>query len=150
MDNDNLAKEITSKLLDSLKYNKMNLKIAKDLIKKCEDKARALKVPVSITVLDNGGNLVAQVRMDDSLLISIPASFNKAYTALSMKMSTKEVYNLVQPGKPFYGLESVAPGKICVFGGGVPIIKEGICIGSVGVSGGTTMQDIEISEACLS
>jgi len=87
--------------------------------------------------------------MNDSMLISISAALNKAYTAIALKMSTEKLYDLVLPGKPFYGLESIEIGKICVFCGGIPIVKNGRFIGAVGVSGGTTEQDILIAKSAL-
>lgn len=149
MINDNLAKEITTKLINSLTNNKLNLKTAKYIIDKCEKKATEMNIPVVITVVDDGGNMIAQHKMDNAILISLSASFNKAYTALSLKMPTEKLYDLVQPGKPFYGLENLIPGKLCVFGGGIPIIKNGIYIGAIGVSGGTSEQDVIIANASL-
>ncbi|WP_315078858.1 heme-binding protein [uncultured Clostridium sp.] len=149
MINDDLAKKITTKLINSLNDNKLKLRTAKDIIDKCEKKADEINIPVVITVVDDGGNMIAQHKMDDAILISLSASFNKAYTAIALKMPTEKLYNLVQPGKPFYGLENIIPGKLCVFGGGIPITKNGNYIGAVGVSGGTSDQDIIIAKASL-
>ncbi|MDS0528234.1 heme-binding protein [Clostridium sp. SHJSY1] len=149
MINENIVNKITETLITSLQSNTLNLKIAKEIITKAEKKAEELKIPVVITIVDEGGNLVAAHRMDDSLLISISASFNKAYTAIALKMPTEQLYDLVLPGKPFYGLESIENGKICVFGGGIPIERNGRFIGAIGVSGGTTEQDILIAKTAL-
>lgn len=149
MVNEDIVNKITETLITSLQSNTITLKIAKEIITKAEEKAEELKVPVVITIVDEGGNLVAAHRMDDSLLISISASFNKAYTAIVLKMPTEKLYDLVLPGKPFYGLESIESGKICVFGGGIPIEKNGRFIGAIGVSGGTTEQDILIAKTAL-
>ena len=70
-------------------------------------KLKKLKVAAVIVIVDEGGNLIAAHRMNDSMLISISASLNKAYTAIALKMSTEKLYDLVLPGKPFYGLESI-------------------------------------------
>ncbi|MDO5516328.1 MAG: heme-binding protein [Clostridium sp.] len=150
MNNDDLAGKITKNLINTLSNKKLTLKEAESLIKNCENKAEELGIPVVITVLDNGGNLIAEHRMDDALLISISASFNKAYTSLALKMPTSEVYKLVQPGMPFYGLESIIPGKMCVFAGGLPIMHNNVCIGGIGVSGGTTEQDDLIVNSAFS
>lgn len=149
MVNEDIVNKITETLITSLQSNTITLKIAKEIITKAEEKAEELKVPVAITIVDEGGNLVAAHRMDDSLLISISASFNKAYTAIALKMPTEKLYDLVLPGKPFYGLESIEKGKICVFGGGIPIEKNRRFIGAIGVSGGATEQDILIAKTAL-
>ncbi|OOM77612.1 heme-binding protein [Clostridium sp. BL-8] len=144
-----MINRITENLITSINNSALTLKIAKKIIQKAEEKAEEIKVATVITVVDEGGNLVAVHRMDDSLLISLSASFNKAYTAIALKMPTEKLYDLVLPGKPFYGLESIESGKICVFGGGIPIIKNGRFIGAVGVSGGTIEQDILIANSAI-
>lgn len=149
MIDENMIKKITENIITSLKCNNLTLEIAKKIIERAEKKANEIKVAAVITIVDEGGNLVAAHRMDDSMLISISASFNKAYTAIALKMSTEKLYDLVLPGKPFYGLESIESGKICVFGGGIPIEQNGHFIGAIGVSGGTTEQDILIAEYAL-
>ena len=149
MIDEDMAKKITENLIISLKSNAITLKMAKKILEQAEEKAEEIKVAAVIAIVDEGGNLIAQHRMDDSMLISISAAFSKAYTAIALKMSTEKLYDLVLPGKPFYGLESIESGKICVFCGGIPIVKNGRFIGAVGVSGGTTEQDILISKSAL-
>ena len=67
------------------------------------------------------------------------ALFNGAYT-------TAALYNSSQPGASLYGIEETN-GVLVVFGGGVPLVVDGIFIGAVGVSGGTTDQDVQVANA---
>ena len=67
----------------------MSLDLALDLIAAARAKANAIGVPMVIAVVDAGGNLVAQLRMDDALLVSIDISRNKAYTAVALKLPTQ-------------------------------------------------------------
>lgn len=150
MIDDDMAKKLTEELIMSIKQLKLNLDSAKKLIAAAENTASKLNIPVCIAIVDDSGNLIAQHKMDNALLISISASLNKAYTAIALKLPTSEVYELVQPGKPFYGLESIEPGRLCVFGGGIPIIKNGHYIGAIGISGGTSEQDILIAQSAIS
>lgn len=150
MIDENMINKIAANIITSLNMNKLTLKMAKEIIEKAEQKANEIKISAVITVVDEGGNLIAAHRMDDSMLISISASLNKAYTAIALKMPTEKLYELVLPGKPFYGLESIENGKLCVFGGGIPIVENERFIGAVGVSGGTVEQDILIAEYSLS
>lgn len=149
MTDEDILNRITEKLVTSFNKTELTLKIAKEIILNGERKAEEINVAAVITIVDAGGNLVAAHRMDDSLLISISASLNKAYTSIALKMPTEQLYDLVLPGKPFYGLESVESGKICAFGGGIPIVKNGRVIGAIGVSGGTIEQDILIAQSAL-
>jgi uncharacterized protein GlcG (DUF336 family) len=45
-----------------------------------------------------------------------------------------------------YGIENSNDGLI-VFGGGVPLVVDGILIGAIGVSGGSAAQDVVVAEA---
>jgi uncharacterized protein GlcG (DUF336 family) len=55
----------------------------------------------------------------------------------------------VQPGGELYPLLAVSGGRYSAMGGGVPLKSEDRVIAGVGVSGGTTEQDIAIVEAAM-
>ena len=46
--------------------SKRNLEVAKKLIESAEAEAKSLGVSMVITILDEGGNLIAKHRMDDA------------------------------------------------------------------------------------
>ncbi|WP_315115063.1 heme-binding protein [Clostridium intestinale] len=147
MINEDMVKKITSDLVSSLKPNKLTLDIAKKLLYKAENKAKEINVPVVIALVDDGGNLIAQHKMDDALLISVSLSLNKAYTSVATKMSTENLSELILPGKPLYTLENIK--NITAVGGGIPIIINGNIIGAIGVSGGSVEEDILIAKSAL-
>lgn len=122
---------------------------AKQLIAAAEQKAAEIGVPMVIAVVDAGGNLVAQHRMDGALLGSISIALDKAYTALALKMSTEEVASVVTPGQPLFGLNTSNNGRFITFGGGFPLVAGGNVIGGLGVSGGTVEEDITVARAAL-
>ena len=72
-----------------------------------------------------------------------------AWTALVHRMPTRDLGPLVQPGAEFYGYESIGRGRTIVFAGGMPIERDGVLVGGVGVSGGSVQQDQEIVDAAL-
>lgn len=78
MINEDLIKKLSSDLISSIKTPKLTLKMAKEILEKAERKAESINVPVVIALVDDGGNLIAQHRMDNSILISIKVSFNKS------------------------------------------------------------------------
>ena len=49
--------------------------------------------------------------------------------------------NQVQPGGPLFGIHNSNDGKICTIKGGIPIVREGECLGAIGVSGGMPDED---------
>lgn len=91
---------------------------------------------ISISVVDEGGNLIFCYRMPDAILASVELSTKKAYTSVAMKNRTSNLQSLTQPDRTLYNLEAISGGKLVTFGGGVPINdKSGRLIGGVGISG---------------
>jgi ATP:cob(I)alamin adenosyltransferase len=122
---------------------------AKEMIAAAEGKAIEIGVPMVIAVVDQGGNLVAQQRMDGALLASISLALDKAYTAVALKMPTNEAAELAIPGRQLFGVNSACGGRMIVFGGGYPLItKDGIA-GGLGVSGGSVDEDMLVAQAGL-
>ena len=122
---------------------------ADKLIADCEKKANDIKVPVVISIVDESGVLCAFRRMPDSTLISVEVAQSKAYTAAALKSPTNKLYDKVQPGGEFFGLDNCSDGKIITFGGGFPIFENGELIGAIGVSGGSADEDMSIARFAL-
>jgi uncharacterized protein GlcG (DUF336 family) len=125
------------------------LKIAKNVAERAEAESIKTKVPVAVTVIDVHGNVVLQHRMPGAPLFSLELSERKAYTSALVRVRTADLVPLVQPGAPLFPLIMVSGGRYSAMGGGVPLTNEGEVIAGVGVSGGTTEQDIAIVEAAV-
>ena len=125
------------------------LGLAKDLAVRVEAEATKARVPVSVCVIDIHGNMVLVHRMNGVPAFSMEISERKAYTSALVGIRTAELLPMTQPGEPLFPLATVAGGKYCAMGGGVPLTSEGEVIAGVGVSGGTTEEDIAIAEAAL-
>lgn len=126
-----------------------NLDLALELIAASKEKAREIKVPMVVAVVDAGGNLVALQRMDQALLVSIDIAVNKAYTAVAIKIPTHELAKIAQPEQPLFGIHNADGGRIVIFGGGFPLKRNEEIIGGIGVSGGSVEEDIQCAEAAL-
>ena len=98
-------------------------------------------VKVVTAVCDAGGNLVAMLRSDDAFIASVDIAMNKAFTSVSLKMTTEELGKLAQPGESLYGIQFTNNNRIVIFGGGVPLTNDGVVVGGFGVSGGTAAED---------
>ncbi|MBP2649307.1 MAG: ATP/cobalamin adenosyltransferase [Firmicutes bacterium] len=122
---------------------------AKLAVAVAQAKAKEIGVPMVVAIVDQGGNLVAEERMDGALLASLSLALDKAYTAAALRMSTEEAAVLAQPGKPLYGLPSTGGGRMVVFGGGVPLTEGGVVVGGLGVSGGSVDEDVLVASAGL-
>jgi uncharacterized protein GlcG (DUF336 family) len=109
-------------------------------------KAHEIGQPMNIAVVDDGGHLVAFVRMDGAIKASIDISTRKARTSILMNAPTSALMDLVQPGAELYGLEQLSGGLV-VFGGGLLLKSDGVVIGAIGVSAGSAEQDVSVAEA---
>jgi uncharacterized protein GlcG (DUF336 family) len=125
----------------------LTLAQAQKVVAAAEAKAQQQGTLMNIAVIDAGGNLKAFARMDGAFLGSIDISLKKAKTARDFNMSSKELGDLAQPGKPLYGIE-VTNGGLAIFGGGELIRdKSGTIIGAIGVSGSSVEDDMAVSQA---
>ena len=125
----------------------MTLEDARRVIAAAEKKAAEIKQPMNIAVVDEGGNLVAHVRMDNAWIGSIDISMNKAFTSRAFDISTKDLGTHSQSGGQFFGIHASNHGRIMVFAGGIPLTRDGKVVGAIGVSGGSGAQDHEVAEA---
>jgi len=111
------------------------------------DRAAEIGISVTITVVDAGGSVRAQHRMDAARFGTLNVSANKAFTATAFGAPTDILAGLVQPGQPLYGFAEAAGGRIVTFGGGLPLVRDGEIVGAIGISGGSVDQDQEIAAA---
>jgi uncharacterized protein GlcG (DUF336 family) len=122
---------------------------AKNIADSVEAESLKRNVPVAVTVIDTHGNVVLVHRMAGAPAFSLELSERKAYTSALVGLRTADLVPLVQPGAELYPLLAVSGGRYSAMGGGVPLMSEGQVIAGVGVSGGTTEQDIAIVEAAM-
>ena len=125
----------------------VTLSDARRVIAAAEAKAADIEQPMNIAVVDAGGNLVAHVRMDRAWLGSIDIAINKAYTARAFDIATKDLAEHSQSGGQFFGIHASNQGRIMIFAGGVPLMRDGQVVGAIGVSGGSGEQDHAVAVA---
>src|ERR1700730_7036963 len=125
----------------------ITLKDARQVIAAAESKARDIGQPMNIAVVDAGGNLVSQLRMDGAWIGSIAISIDKAFTARAFDIATAELAKYSQPGQQFFGIHASNHGRVMIFAGGVPLRRGGAVIGAIGVSGGSGDQDQAVATA---
>jgi uncharacterized protein GlcG (DUF336 family) len=122
---------------------------ARRVIAAAEKKAAEIGQPMNIAVADEGGNLIAHVRMDGAWLGSIDISIKKAWTSRAFDMPTQDLGKMAQAGKPLFGINSTNHDKVVIFAGGMPVKLGEAVIGAVGASGGTVEQDQQVVEAAV-
>jgi len=121
------------------------LEKAREMIQAMKAKAEQIKIPMVVTVVDAAGDLVALERMDGTLPVSLKIAPNKARTSARVKLTTEDLGKAALPGQPLFGIDNDP--EIIIFGGGIPLKKNGVVVGAVGVSGGPVPDDIAVAEA---
>lgn len=125
----------------------MTLSDARRVIEAAENKAQEIGQPMNLAVVDEGGNLVAHVRMDRAWIGSVDIAINKAWTARAFDISTKELAEQSQSGDQFFGIHVSNHGRVMIFAGGIPLKRGNDVVGAIGVSGGMGKQDQAVAEA---
>lgn len=126
----------------------ISLNQANTMISAAIAKAIELGTAISVSVVDDGGNLIAFSRMDNAIKISQKFSHAKAYTSGSLGMPTEMIAPFAVDGKPYAGLHSLFGGELSTIAGGIPIMIEGKLAGGIGCGGSTDVnQDAECAKA---
>ena len=112
-----------------------------------EKRADEIGQPMNIAVVDAGGNLVSHVRQDGAWIGSIEISISKAWTSRAFDIATKDLGENSQPTQQFFGIHTTNHGRVAIFAGGVPLVRDGVVVGAIGVSGSSGDQDQSVAEA---
>lgn len=117
---------------------------AMQILQAATAEALRLQWPVSIAVCDDGGHLLAFVRLDGANLASARISQAKARTAAMLKRDTALVEDMIRTGRTAF---LSAPDLDGMLEGGVAILVNGQCVGAVGVSGVKASEDAQVAQA---
>ncbi len=99
---------------------------------------------VTIAIVDDGGHLLWLQRLDGAAATSAGIAPAKAHTAALARRESKAFEDIINNGRTAF---LTAPGIEGLLEGGVPIMKDGQCLGAVGVSGVKSTEDAQIARA---
>lgn len=99
---------------------------------------------VTIAIVDDGGHLLSLQRLDGAAPISSHIAPAKAHTAALGRRESKVYEDVINQGRTSF---LSAPAVSGLLEGGVPILKDGECIGAVGVSGVKSSEDAQVAKA---
>ncbi|WP_332813551.1 GlcG/HbpS family heme-binding protein [Ramlibacter sp.] len=99
---------------------------------------------VTIAIVDDGGHLLWLQRLDGAPPVSAHIAPAKAHTAALGRRESRVYEEIINGGR--YSFLS-APHLSGMLEGGVPILKDGQCLGAVGVSGVKSSEDAQIARA---
>ena len=99
---------------------------------------------VSIAIVDDGGHLLHLSRLDGASPLTSHMAPAKANTAAMGRRETRIYEELINGGRTSF---LSAPYVEGLLEGAVPIMKDGFCLGAVGVSGVKSAEDAQIARA---
>lgn len=102
-----------------------------------------------VAVVDNHGELLAFVRMDGAPLPSTNIAINKAYTAARAAKPTRDIGKKVRSADQGFDIAYYGDSRFVGWGGGMPVMVDGVCVGAVSVSGLTEDEDAEIAALAI-
>jgi uncharacterized protein GlcG (DUF336 family) len=116
----------------------------KTLVAAAEAEALSNGWAVTIAGADEGGHLLWLQRLDGAPPISAHIAPAKAHTAALGRRESKVYEDVINGGRTSF---LSVPGVAGLLEGGVPIMKDGYCLGAVGVSGVKSSEDAQIAKA---
>lgn len=99
---------------------------------------------VTIAIVDDGGHLLHLQRLDGAPPVSSHIAPAKANTAALGRRESKVYEDVINGGRMSFLSVPTIHGLL---EGGVPIMKDGQCLGAVGVSGVKSNEDAQIARA---
>ena len=129
------------------KTPRLELEDVKKILDAAGAEALRIGVDMDIAVVDDGGNLLGFHRMDRAKVTGIAIAIDKAFTAAGTRKPTREYKAMGAPDGPAFGIHVSNRGRFTIYGGGVPILAEGECLGGVGCSSGSPEQDEQVAQA---
>lgn len=109
-----------------------------------EAEALANHWAVTIAIVDDGGHLLWLQRLDGAAPISAHIAPAKARTAAIGRRESRMYEEVINGGRVSF---LSAPGIEGMLEGGLPILKDGQCLGAVGVSGVKSSEDAQVARA---
>ena len=120
-----------------------------EAVKMCDAaivKAEELAIKIAATVVDSGMNLVAEHKMDGTLILAIEGSRGKAVASVIFGQPSGELEG--RADRPVMrSLQIQMNGRFIMGQGALPIMRDGELIGACGVGGGTSEEDEQCARA---
>ncbi len=114
------------------------------MLQAAADHARTMGQPQCIVIVDPSAVDLAVLRMAGARVLSLRSARAKAQTAASTGKPSDALPEAVRPA-----IASATGGAMTGLAGGLPIWKNGVLLGGIGVGSGTGAQDVEVAMAAL-
>lgn len=121
----------------------LSLEDAKRVAAAAEAEAHANEWKVTIAIVDDGGHPLYLQRSHDTQFGTVETALAKAHAAVAFQRPTKASEDAVLGGRLIHlALPGVIPAE-----GGIPLMREGVVVGGLGISGVRSFQDGQIAQA---
>jgi len=132
--------------VDKIMQSKPTLELfdLKRMVAAAEAEALKNNWPVTIAVVDDGGHLLWLQRLDGAAALSAHIAPAKAHTAALGRRESKVYEDQINGGRSSF---LSVPALSGMLEGGVPIMKDGHCLGAIGVSGVKSTEDAQVARA---
>jgi glc operon protein GlcG len=121
----------------------LTLQMAKRVAAAAQAEATRNDWRVAVAIVDDGGHLLYLERSHETQFGSVETAIRKAHAAVAFQRPTKVSEDSVLSGRLIHlALPGVIPAE-----GGVPLLREGVVIGGVGISGVRSFQDGQVAAA---
>jgi glc operon protein GlcG len=128
----------------------ISLEDANKLVAGAHARAAVIGVNVSAAVVDEGGHLIALGRMDGAPPLSPQIAESKAVGAAMLLRDGGSLLQMSQDRPGFFSaVDRLVRMPLIPGPGSLPITRDGMTIGAVGVSGARPEQDLECAVAGL-
>jgi glc operon protein GlcG len=124
------------------KKNFLSQKVAKKIAELAEQEAQKMNLTVSISIVNEFGQLIYFTKMDESTNASADISIAKAKHSAYYRRDTKFHQDLLSKGN---NVVLALPNSMPIEGG-VQLIYKGKTIGAIGVSGASSEDDGKIAK----
>jgi glc operon protein GlcG len=122
---------------------------ARKMIDLIVDEAARMEKSVVVAITDSHGELIAFARMDGAPISSVRIAANKAWTAARERKPTKDIGEKVRHPEKGHDIAYYGDPRFVGWGGGLPIWKDGVVAGAIGVSGLSSREDVELAMLAL-
>lgn len=130
----------------SVEEQVLNWRVASQMALAACEHASQHNLRICAWVVDRHGNPLAMQRINQAPVYCTDIAQGKARTAASFGFATSLWQSRLQEKPHLLSSLSQQPGLI-TFGGGIPVVQDGVVLGAIGVSGASEQQDCDCAQA---
>jgi glc operon protein GlcG len=127
---------------------RLTLEGARAVLAAAERRAVEIHRPMNIAVVDDGGHLLAFIRMDNAKPSSIEIALTKARAAALRRSPTGAPSKEGSAGLMLgLGLAVASSEQQTPIRGGIPLVVDDQVVGAIGISAGSEDEDVSVAQA---